>query len=100
MNSRRVGIALIVVAVALATVLIALGGCAPANDLPSAIPPNPSRVVDRYRLPVHPRDGSAEVIEFRDSAGRLCVLAYGSNGRASLDCVQLAPLDYENLPES
>lgn len=99
-SNRTIGIALIVIAVALATGLIALGGCARVDDMPAAMPPKPADVLRKFRV------GEVSVAEFRDSAGRLCVLAGtvsadGRGGRAvALDCVRLAPLDYENLPES
>jgi hypothetical protein len=91
---------LIVLAVAIATVLN-IAGCAPVDSIPAAEtpPPQSAREIARYRIPVHTRDGSVEVIEFRDTSGRLCVYAHGSNGRAGLDCVRLPPLDYENLPD-
>lgn len=91
---RRFEFWLIVVSSIVAVVLAALGGCARYDDS-GARPgsPEPSPVLRSF--PVGTR---AQVIEFRDSAGRVCVLAvYPSHGVA-LDCARpLPPLEYEQL---
>lgn len=103
-TQKGIGMLLIFVAMATAITLLAMQGCASGNDLPEAAPllPQPSWETARYRLPVEARDSSVEIVEFRTSTNRACVLAHGSNGRSALSCsepILLAPLDYENLPE-
>lgn len=99
---RRLEFWLIVVACIVATVLIGLSGCTRAND-PGARPASlePSPVIRSFRVAT-----SVAVTEFRDSAGRVCVLVIAGNVAASslrpvaLDCARaLPPLDYERLPE-
>lgn len=76
-----------------------LAGCV-QPDAPMREPRPESREVTRYRLPVNSRDKSVEIIEFRDSAGRLCVLVHGTSGRSALSCAPpLASIDYERLLE-
>lgn len=97
---RRFEFWLIIVAVAIATVLLGLGGCAPADDIPQAQPPpEPSNVLRTYSVPIRTAPvGRARIVEFRDSAGRVCVLARYND--IAISCgAPLAPLDYENLPE-
>lgn len=88
---------LISVALATATVLTA---CA-QPDAPERKPePGPQNVLRRYKIPMNYSDGAATVAEFRDSSGRACVLVFGSNGRAALDCGPAPVLRYENLPDA
>lgn len=78
-----------------------LPGYEPVND-PGVRPiaPEPSNIVRSFKL-----DSRVSVVEFRDSAGRVCVLAgtvsAGWGGRSlALDCgLPAPPLDYERLPE-
>lgn len=89
---------IIVIAVAIATVLLGLGGCGQVDSKPMPGPPNNAR---EYRLTARGETvGGVRVFEFVDSSGRLCVLARYSSYSIALDCVPLAPLDYERLPES
>jgi hypothetical protein len=95
---KRLGIFLIFVALATALSLMLVGCAQP--DAPERKPAGPQNVLRRYKVPMKYSDGAATVAEFRDSAGRTCVLVFGSNGRAALDCGHpLPPLRYEDLPE-
>jgi hypothetical protein len=97
MNERWkniIGWTLIGVSVAIAT---ALQACAPADDAP-AREPKQQDVLRSFSI------GEVDVAEFRDSSGRICVLAAtvsydGRGGRAvAVDCAELPPpLDYETL---
>ena len=90
---RRFEVWMIIVAIAV-SLLFALGGCAPSNDMPQREPDKQSDVLRKFRI------GWITVAEFRDSSGRICVLATGpSSDSVALDCARLAPLDYEQLPE-
>lgn len=92
---RRFEFWIIVIAVAIATVLLGLSGCGRAETKPLPGAPNNAR---EYALTARGETvQSMRVFEFVDSSGRLCVVVrYASRGVA-LDCVQLAPLDYERL---
>lgn len=99
------GIALILIfgAIAIATVLLLIGGCgaaAPEGIPPAAVEPEPSPVLRAFKL-----SRTVQVIEFRDSAGRVCVVVLSGSLAAStlrpvgLDCGRPAAVDYERLPE-
>lgn len=100
MNARRIGMFLIFAAVAIATVLLATGCEARRQVDAPAREPKPADVLRKFRV------GEVTVAEFRDSAGRSCVLAGtvsgdGRGGRAvALDCGPAPVLRYENLPDS
>lgn len=98
---RRFEFWLIVAACVVATVLLGLGGCGDASER-GAQPgnPEPSSVLRSFV------EHGVRITEFRDSAGRICVLAgfaqFDSRGGAALalDCgIPLPVLDYERLPE-
>lgn len=96
---RRFEFWLIVVAVAIATVLLGLGGCGAAVDSVPPAEPEASPIMRTFKL-----SRFVQVVEFRDSAGRVCVAILSGSVAASslrpvaLDCGRLA-LDYERLPE-
>lgn len=95
---RRFELWLIVAACLVAVVLLGIGGCARSEQQsPGARGdrPEPSPVLRSFTL-----DSGVQITEFRDSAGRICVLArYASYGIA-IDCgLPAPPLDYEQLPE-
>ncbi len=93
MNARRIGMFLIFAAVAIATVLLATG-CAQV-DAPERKPvPDPSPVLRSFAI-----GSRVRVYEFRDIAGRPCVLVRDASYGIALDCVRLPRLDYENLPD-
>lgn len=96
--ARRFEFWLIVAACIVAAVLLGLGGCVDPSPGARAGAPEPSPVVRSFGIAEHLR-----VIEFRDSAGRICVLVStgaGSHSWGTVDCgTPLPPLDYEQLPE-
>jgi len=102
--NHKIGIALIIVSVILAAIAL-IAGCtarpqaSQSVELPQTPPVlEPSSVIRRERL-----DSGLEVIEFRDSAGRICVIAAARNGtgfwgsQPVLDCG--FPMRYEDMPE-
>lgn len=95
---RRFEAWLIIGAIFLALV-ISCSGCTRAE--PRHGPgnrPEPSHIVSRYSLTPE-LGGEVEVIEFRDSAGRICVATYMTYRWGTLDCgMPLPPLNYEDLP--
>lgn len=101
--ARRFEFWLLVAACLVACVLLGIGGCvASEQQTPGARGdrPEPASVLRSFEAA-----GGAHVTEFRDSAGRVCVLATIAaydprGGRAvALDCGRpLPPLDYEQLP--
>jgi hypothetical protein len=93
---RRFEFWIVIVACLVATVLLGLGGCAARDDLGArGARPEPSSVLRSFRVGAY-----VEVTEFRDSSGRVCVLARYPLYGIALDCGRpLPPLDYEQLPE-
>lgn len=78
--------------------LVLASGCAPAEPAPKQTP-RPSREIARYRFVIEPYDNRVDIVEFRDSAGRVCVLAFSASSRMALSCARpLPPMDYEDLP--
>ena len=99
---RRFEFWMIVVAVAIATVLLGLDGCARVEPQPAG-PPAPVNARE-YQLTT--RVGfveSVRVLEFLDSTGRLCVAVIvggtSSQRPVGLDCTGLPPIAFERLPE-
>lgn len=81
-------------AVALATVFLAASSCSKAEEKPEQ--PEASSVLRRFQ------DGLLSVVEFRDSAGRVCVAVgiVGNGNAVALDCGRpLPPLEYEQLEQ-
>lgn len=100
-TTERLGISLVIVAMATASACLAFAaGCARRDDAPAREPPKPQDVLRRFNV------GQVIVAEFRDSSGRVCVLAGtvsgdGRGGRAqsSATARPLPPLEYDALPE-
>lgn len=101
---RRFEFWLIVVSVAIATVLLGIGGCkVSVKPSDSPRPPDPANARE-YRLTTRfGRVESTRVLEFSDSAGRLCVAVIvgetSSQRPIALDCTSLPPIAIERLPE-
>jgi hypothetical protein len=100
---RRFEFWIIVVAVAIATILLGLGGCAPIE--PPEVLAGPPEPANARVYPLISRTGrvaSVRVLEFSDSAGRLCVALIGGSSpvrSVALDCTSLPPIAIERLPE-
>lgn len=98
--ARRIGLWLVIVAFATALALL-LTGCA-QPDAPDRMP-EPTPIVRSFIVPF--QGGDVYVTEFRDSAGRTCVLAKYSSYGVALDCgypasyagAGLPVLEYEQL---
>lgn len=83
----------LLLAAAIVVLAVACSGCTNA-DAPERKPePEPSSVLRHWQL-----SRSANVTEFRDSGGRMCTALRTSYG-AALDCDELRPMQYEDLPE-
>jgi hypothetical protein len=95
---RRFEFWLMVTACIVATVLLGLGGCArsePGSPGARDDRPEPSPVLRSFTI-----SSRVQVSEFRDSAGRICVLALYRSYGVAIDCgLPAPPLDYEQLPE-
>lgn len=91
----RFGFWLIVFAMAFAIGFL-LAGCARSKRPDSrADAPEPSPIVRSFRVAEITR-----VIEFRDSAGRICVLVRYQSYGVAIDCgLPVPPIDYERLLE-
>jgi hypothetical protein len=101
--NRKIGISLIVVSVILAAIAL-MAGCtarpqaSQSVELPPPVPES-SSIVRRERL-----YSGLELIEFRDSAGRICVFVAARNGtgfwgaQPVMDCG--FPMRYEDMPEA
>lgn len=81
-----------------------LGGCERVESKAES-QPEPSRVIARFSIGNF-MDGTIDVTEFRDSAGRVCVVATRTTGDSrggmglAMSCARpLPPLDYEDLPK-
>jgi hypothetical protein len=89
----------ILIAAVLVALTLSCSGCA-QSDAPMREPsPKASSVIRTYEIE-SPGVDEIDLTEFRDSAGRVCVLG-AWNGRLVLDCgyPRMPPLDYEQLPE-
>lgn len=90
---RRFEAWLILIAVIVALAL-SCSGCAKV-DAPERKPkPEPSSVLKTWSWGM-----STDVIEFRDSGGRICTAIRIIGTGAAIDCDELRPMQYEDLPE-
>lgn len=98
MNNRGIGFFIIVLACIVSLGLgFMCGGCTQAEPAIPPKQPEPSRVIATFKVG-SVWGGTVDVTEFRDSSGRVCVLAYQDKSVA-LSCGRpLPPMDYEDLP--
>lgn len=94
---RRFETWLIIMAV-VASLVISCSGCTRAEPAAQPRTPEPSREIAHYQLRTPLDYDNAYVIEFRDSAGRVCTLVLAGRDKM-LSCARpLPPLNYEDLP--
>lgn len=85
----------LIIAAVVVCLVISCSGCARSDPMPGKSP-TPSRKISEFRIPVG--GNNVAVSEFRDSAGRVCVIA-SFDYKISLDCGSpLPPLQYNDLP--